>query len=88
MLCNADGALCFTEETMMPLAIAPTNINLRVLRVAADGKLKKYLETLGILTGGEITLLSQHSGDLLVCIKESRIALNRELAMKIFVKEV
>ena len=72
----------------MPLAIAPVNINLRVLRIAADGKLKKHLETLGILTGGEIALLNQHGGDLLVCVKESRIALNRELAMRIFVKEV
>lgn len=72
---------------MMPLAIAPTDTALRVLRIAADAKSKKHLETLGILLGGEICLVNCRDGDLLVRVKESRLALNRDLAMKIFVQE-
>lgn len=69
----------------MPIVIAPTNTELRIVRVAADEKLKKYLESLGITVNGSITVLSSEGGSVVVKIKDGRIALDSDLSSKIFV---
>ncbi len=69
----------------MPIVIAPTNTELRIVRVAADEKLKKHLESLGITVNGNITVLSSEGGSVVVKIKDGRIALDSDLSSKIFV---
>lgn len=69
----------------MPLVYAPTNKQLKILRVAADEKTKKHLESLGIAGGGEIVVLSQSLGSVVCKIKDGRIALDSNLSAKIFV---
>lgn len=69
----------------MPLVYAPTNLPLRIIRVAADEKTKKHLESLGIVGGGEIVVLSQGMGSVVCKIKEGRVALDGNLSAKIFV---
>ena len=48
----------------MPIVLAPTNQQLRIVRIAADDKLKKHLESLGITLDGEITVLSSSGGSV------------------------
>ncbi len=69
----------------MPIVLAPTNQVLRVVRIAADDKVKKHLESLGITVNGELTALSSSGGCVVVKIKEGRIALDSNLSTKIFV---
>ena len=69
----------------MPIVIAPTNKQLKIVRISADEKLKKHLESRGITVNGEITLLSQSGGTVVCKIKDGRIALDSELSTKIFV---
>ncbi len=69
----------------MPIVLAPLNQNLRIVRIVADEKLKKHLESLGITVNGEITVLSASGGSVVCKIKEGRIALDKELSTKIFV---
>ncbi len=69
----------------MPIVIAPTNKQLKIVRISADEKLKKHLESLGITVNGEITVLSQSGGTVVCKIKDGRIALDSELSTKIFV---
>lgn len=69
----------------MPLVFAPTNKELKILRVATDDKTKKHLESLGIVGGGEIVVLSSGSGSVVCKIKEGRIALDQNLSARIFV---
>lgn len=69
----------------MPIVIAPTNQPLKIVRIAADDKLKKHLESLGITLDGEITVLSSSGGSVVCKIKEGRIALDSDLSTKIFV---
>ena len=69
----------------MPIVIAPTNKQLKIVRISADEKLKKHLESLGITVNGEITVLSQSGGTVVWKIKDGRIALDSELSTKIFV---
>ena len=69
----------------MPIVLAPLNQDLRIVRIVADEKLKKHLESLGITVNGEITVLSASGASVVCKIKEGRIALDKELSTKIFV---
>lgn len=69
----------------MPLVIAPLNQELVILRVLADEKDKKHFESLGIAVNQRITVLSNTNGNVILMIKEGRIALDRNIATKIVV---
>ncbi len=69
----------------MPIVIAPVNRELRIVRITADEKLKKHLESLGITINGAITVLSASGGSVVCKIKDGRVALDRDLSTKIFV---
>ena len=69
----------------MPIVIAPLDTELKIVRIAADEKLKKHLESLGITVNGNITVLSSEGGTVVCKIKDGRIALDSDLSSKIFV---
>ena len=69
----------------MPIVLAPLNVPLKVVKIAADDKLKKHLESLGITVDGELTVLSSSGGSTVCKIKDGRIALDSNLSTKIFV---
>jgi ferrous iron transport protein A len=69
----------------MPIVIAPLDTELKIVRIAADEKLKKHLESLGITVNGNITVLSSEGGTVVCKIKDGRIALDSDLSAKIFV---
>ena len=69
----------------MPIVIAPLNRELKIVRISADEKLKKHLESLGITINGTITVLSASGGSVVCKIKDGRIALDQDLSTKIFV---
>ncbi len=69
----------------MPIVLAPTNTSLRIVRIAADDKIKKHLESLGITINGEISVLSSSGGSVVCKIKDGRVALDTNLSTKIFV---
>ena len=69
----------------MPIVFAPLNIQLRIVRVLADDKTKKHLESLGVTVNGNVTVLSSSGGSVVCKIKDGKIALDRNLSTKIFV---
>lgn len=69
----------------MPIVIAPLDTELKIVRIAADEKLKKHLESLGITVNGNVTVLSSEGGTVVCKIKDGRIALDSDLSAKIFV---
>ncbi|MCR4874400.1 MAG: ferrous iron transport protein A [Clostridia bacterium] len=69
----------------MPIVIAPQNRILRIVRIAADEKTKKHLESLGITINGEILVLSSSGGTVVCKIKDGRVALDSRLSTQIFV---
>ena len=70
----------------MPVVIAPLNVELAILRIAVDEKDKKHFESLGIAVNQRITVLSNTNGNVILKIKEGRLALDRNIATKIFVR--
>lgn len=70
---------------MMPLALANSGEENIIRRVGGNAALKKHLENLGFVVGGNVTVISVNDGNLIVNVKESRIAISREMANKIFI---
>lgn len=69
----------------MPLVIAPINQELRIIKVLAQDKLKKHLESLGICVDEKITILARSNGNIICIIKNGRIAIDNTVASKILV---
>lgn len=56
-----------------------------IKKVGGKEETKKFLESLGFVVGGVVTVVSAISGNVIVNIKESRVAINKEMANKILV---
>ena len=69
----------------MPIALAPLDTEMRVVKVLLDEKTKKHLESLGILVNSSIRIISSVNCGVVVAVKEGRLALDRSLASKILV---
>ena len=70
---------------MMPLILAAAGETNTIRKVSGNPEVKKHLEDLGFVVGGEVTVVSAIGGNLIVNVKESRIAISREVAGKIMV---
>ena len=70
---------------MMPLMFAPVGEENIIRKVGGSQELKKHLEDLGFVTGGTVTIVSEIGGNLIVSVKDTRIAISREMAGKIMV---
>ena len=70
---------------MMPLTIATLNDEHIIKKVGGSSEVRTHLDNLGFVSGGTVKVVSSHRGDLIVSVKDSRIALSRELAAKIMV---
>ncbi|MEF2919760.1 MAG: FeoA family protein [Acutalibacteraceae bacterium] len=70
---------------MMPLSLAVIGEENIIKRVGGNPEIKKHLEDLGFVVGGSVSVLSSIDGDIIVNIKESRIAISKEMAQIIMV---
>ncbi len=70
---------------MMPLSYATVGEENIVKRVGGSPNVKKHLENLGFVTGGKVCVVSVLGGNLIVKVKESRIAISEEMARKIMI---
>lgn len=73
------------EETMMPLVMAEAGEEKVIKRVGGLPETKKHLETMGFVPGERVTVVTAVGGNLIVNVKNSRVAVSRETAAKIMV---
>ncbi len=69
----------------MPLIFANIGEENIIRKVGGSPEVKKHLEDLGFVAGGRVTVVSSIGGNLIVNVKESRVALSREMASRIMV---
>ena len=67
---------------MMPLVFAESGEENIIRRVGGSPETKKHLEDMGFVVGGTVTVLSTIAGNLIVKVKESRVAISQEMAGK------
>ena len=70
---------------MMPLTMAKAGAINSIKKLGGKTEIRQHLENLGFVVGTPITVISEISGNVIVSIKESRIAISREMASKIMV---
>lgn len=70
---------------MMPLTLANVGEENTIRKVGGNPEMKKHLEDLGFVAGGSVTIVSTIAGNLIVNVKESRIAISREMAGRIMI---
>ena len=73
------------RDTMMPLSLAPTGEEKVIKRIGGSPQVKRHLENLGFVAGGSVTVVNELSGNVIVNVKEARVAISKEMALKIMV---
>ncbi len=69
----------------MPLSMVGTGMSNVVKRVGGKDETRKFLESLGFVPGSEVTVISEMNGNLIVNVKNSRVAIGKDIANKIMV---
>ncbi len=70
---------------MMPLSLATVGEQNTVVRITGTPEVKKHLEDLGFVVGGNVTVVTSLAGNVIVNVKEARVAISEEMARKIMV---
>lgn len=70
---------------MMPLVVADVGEENIIKKIGGNPEVKKHLENLGFVVGGSVRVISTINGNLIVNVKEARVAISREMAQKIMV---
>lgn len=69
----------------MPLTMAKEGAVASIQRVGGREDVRRHLENMGFVPGADVTVISVNKGNVIVSVKESRIAISREMANKIMV---
>ena len=67
---------------MMPLTLANVGEESIVRKVSGNPEVRKHLEDLGFVAGGAVTVVSSLGGNIIVKVKESRVAISEEMARR------
>lgn len=70
---------------MMPLSMADIGEKQRVIRINGKDQTRRFLENLGFVEGSEVTVVSEISGNIIVNVKDTRVALDKAMANRIIV---
>jgi ferrous iron transport protein A len=70
---------------MMPLSMAKNGEENSIKKVGGKEETRQFLANLGFVPGSNITIITANSGNVIVSIKESRVAISREMASKIMI---
>jgi ferrous iron transport protein A len=69
----------------MPLTLAPAGLESTVKKIKGKDEIRRHLESLGFVEGGNVTVISQSGGNLIVNVKDARVAVSKEMASRIWV---
>lgn len=70
---------------MMPLTMVNTGEPMKIKKVGGKEEVRKFLENLGFVAGGFVTVVSDIGGNVIVNVKDSRVAIGKDMANKIMV---
>ncbi len=70
---------------MLPLTMASQGEPMTIKKIGGKQETKKFLETLGFVVGGIVTVVSEINGNMIVNVKDSRVAIGKDMANKIMV---
>lgn len=69
----------------MPLSMMKKGEPCKIKKIGGKEESRRFLENLGFVTGGIVTIISEINGNIIVNIKDSRVAIGKEMANRIIV---
>lgn len=73
------------ERELIPLVLADAGNEQVIKKIGGSDEVKHHLENLGFTVGATVTVVNSLAGNVIVKVKESRVAINEEMARKIMV---
>ena len=70
---------------MMPLSMVRPGETGKIIKVGGKEETRRFLENLGFVAGGAVTVISDIGGNLIVNVRDSRVAIGKDMANKIMV---
>ena len=70
---------------MVPLTLTEIGVEQVIQRIGGKPEVKKHLENLGFVAGGSVTVITMMGGNVIVNVKEARVAISKEMAQKIMI---
>ena len=70
---------------MLPLTMASQGEPMTIKKIGGKQETKKFLETLGFVVGGTVTVVSEINGNMIVNVKDSRVAIGKDMANRIMI---
>ena len=70
---------------MLPLTLADAGQEALIQKIGGNPDVKRHLENLGFVVGGTVRVVNEIGGNVIVSVKESRIAISKEMAQKIMI---
>ncbi len=70
---------------MMPLTLASVGEKNMIKKIGGSPEVRKHLENLGFVAGGDVTVINTMGGNVIVNVKEARVAISKEMAQKIMI---
>lgn len=70
---------------MMPLTMLNSGETAEIKRIKGRDDVKRFLESLGFVTGEEVRVVSSNEGNIIVQVKDSRVAVSKGIANKIMI---
>lgn len=69
----------------MPITLASPGEELMIRKLGGNNETRRFLESLGFVVGGNVTIVSEINGDIIVKVKGSRVAVSEEMARRVMV---
>ena len=69
----------------MPLTFSKPGERAQIKKIAAKDEIKRHLQNLGFVEGSDVSVIAENGGNVIVCVKDARVAISREMANKIIV---
>ena len=70
---------------MMPLSLAELYTENTIRKIGGSPELRKHLENLGFVVGGNVTVVAMLGGNVIVKVKEARVAISEEAARRVMI---
>ncbi|MCI8397943.1 MAG: ferrous iron transport protein A [Oscillibacter sp.] len=70
---------------MMPLSMAKTGETVTIRKITGKDEVRQHLAELGFVVDGDVTVVNEIGGNLIVQVKDSRVALDRSMANRIMI---
>lgn len=72
---------------MMPLTMVQSGQTVQIASICGSEKTKRFLESLGLISGEFVGIVSELGGNLIINVKDSRLAISKAMASKILIED-